>query len=179
MPVRMDRQERGYRFVMTDQTSPAQHVAELVDRARLCMFTTMTEDGRHVSRPMALQDVEFDGDLWFFTYDDSPKVRQIQANPQVNVAFSDQKSSEWTSVSGTATLVHDRDRAEELWGAPLKVWFPDGLDTPGIALIKVHAESAEWWESPSSKVRQLIGAVRAAATGDPDKFPSNNQSTDL
>jgi general stress protein 26 len=39
------------------------HVAELVDRARIGMLTTMTESGKHVSRPMALQDVEFAGDL--------------------------------------------------------------------------------------------------------------------
>ncbi len=38
-------------------------VAELVERATICMLTTMTADGRHLARPMALQDVEFDGDL--------------------------------------------------------------------------------------------------------------------
>ena len=80
-------------------------IAELVDRARLSMLTTMTDDGRHVSRPMALQDVEFDGDLWFCTYDDSHKARQIAAHPQVNVAFSNPKNSEWTSMSGTAEVV--------------------------------------------------------------------------
>lgn len=42
------------------------HVAELVDRAGIGMLTTMTESGKHVSRPMALQEVEFDGDLGFF-----------------------------------------------------------------------------------------------------------------
>jgi general stress protein 26 len=34
------------------------HVAELVDRARIGMLTTMTESGKHVSRPMALREVE-------------------------------------------------------------------------------------------------------------------------
>jgi hypothetical protein len=40
-------------------------------------------------------------------------------------------------------------------------------------------DSAEYWESPSSKVGQLIGAVQAAATGEPDKFPATNRSVDL
>ena len=35
----------------------AWHVAELVDRARIGMLTTMAESGKHVSRH-ALQDVE-------------------------------------------------------------------------------------------------------------------------
>jgi hypothetical protein len=45
--------------------------------------------------------------------------------------------------------------------------------------LQEHVDSAEYWESPSSKVRQLIGAVRAAVTGDPDKFPGTNWSVDL
>ena len=154
-------------------------MAELVDDARISMFTTMTDDGRHVSRPMALQSVEFDGDLWFFAYDDSAKVAQVRSHPQVNVSFADNKGTAWTSVSGVAEVVHDRARMEELWSPPLEVWFPDGLDTEGIALLKVHAETAEWWEASDSKVRRLIGAVRAAVTGDPDKFPSENRTETL
>lgn len=112
-------------------------------------------------------------------YDDSDKVTQIGTNPQVNVAFSDTKNGSWTSVSGTAAVVRDRAQMERLWAAPLEVWFPDGLDTDGIALIKVHADSAEWWESSSSKAVQLVDAVRAAATGDPDKLPGDNAETKL
>jgi Pyridoxamine 5'-phosphate oxidase like len=54
-----------------------------------------------------------------------------------------------------------------------------GLDTERLSLIKVHVDSAEYWESTSSKVRQLIGAARAAATGDPDEFPVTNRSVNL
>jgi general stress protein 26 len=164
---------------MSGQAEEVQHVAELVERARISMLTTMTESGKHVSRPMALQDVEFDGDLWFFCYDDSAKAAQIRSHPEVNVSFANDKQSEWTSLSGKAELVHNRQQAERLWAAPLKVWFLDGLDTKGLSLIKVHVDSAEYWESSSSKVRQLIGAALAAATGDPDKFPATNRSVNL
>ena len=154
-------------------------VAALVDQARSCMLTTMTEDGRHVSRPMGVQEVEFDGDLWFFTLEDTAKVRQLRANPQVNVSFADEKNASWTSLSGRAELVHDRAKAEELWSKPLQVWFSDGLDTPGLALVKVHAETAEYWDAADSKVRRLIGAARAAATGDPEKFPAEQKTVRL
>jgi general stress protein 26 len=137
-------------------------VTELIRDGRICMFTTMTPDGRHVSRPMGLQEVEFDGDLWFFSYDDSPKVAEIRANPQVNVAFAT-KSNAWVSVSGRAEVVHDRAKAAQLWSAPLKVWFPDGLDTPGLSLIKVHADSAEYWDSPHGRVVTLIQYAASAA----------------
>lgn len=156
-----------------------QHVAKLVDDARISMLTTMTADGRHVSRPMALQEVEFDGDLWFFCDDRSAKAGEIRANPSVNVSFSDPKNTSWTSVSGTAEIVHDRAQAERLWSKALEVWFPDGLETPGVALIKVHAETAEYWDAADSKVRRLIGAARAMATSDPDKFPAENETVTL
>jgi general stress protein 26 len=87
---------------MNSHAEQVQHVAELVDRARIGMLTTMTQSGKHVSRPMALQEVEFDGDLWFFCYDDSAKAAQIRSQPEVNVSFANDKQSEWTSLSGKA-----------------------------------------------------------------------------
>jgi general stress protein 26 len=154
-------------------------VAELVERATICMLTTMTADGRHVARPMALQEVEFDGDLWFFAASDSATVDQVRSNPQVNVSFSNDKQSEWTSIAGVAEVVDDRAKAEQLWSPALKVWFPDGVETPELILIKVHADSAEYWSSPSSKLVRLIGGIRAAVTRDPDKFPAENEEVTL
>ncbi len=139
---------------------------KLVKDARIGMLTTMTADGKHVSRPMAVQDVEFDGDLWFFTYADSDLVAQVRTHPQVNVSFSDAKQNAWTSIAGAAVRTDDPAKAKELWNPMLKAWFPDGLDTPNLTLVKVHAESAEYWDSAhSSNVLTLIGMAKAAVTG--------------
>lgn len=154
-------------------------VVDLVSRAQSAMLTTMTPEGDHVSRPMAVQETEFDGDLWFFTYDDSDKVRQIQAQPKVNVSLSNDKRSEWTSIAGTAEVVHDRAKAEQLWSKPLETWFPDGLDTPGLTLLKVHGETAEYWDAATSKVKQLLGMHRAIQRDNPDEFPADNRTVDL
>jgi general stress protein 26 len=141
-------------------------VKDLVKDAKICMLTTMTADGRHVSRPMAVQDVEFDGDLWFFTYSDSDLVEQIATHPQVNVSFSDAKHNAWTSIAGAAVRTDDPAKAKELWSPMLKAWFPDGLDTPNLTLVKVHAETAEYWDAAhSSNVLTLIGMAKAAVTG--------------
>ncbi|MEU4691147.1 pyridoxamine 5'-phosphate oxidase family protein [Actinoplanes sp. NPDC023714] len=151
---------------MTDEQAQRDKVREIVKEARICMVTTMTEDGRHVSRPMALQDVEFDGDLWFFTYSDSDLVEQIGRHPQVNVAFSDTKQNNWVSIAGAATRVEDRAKAEELWNPALKAWFPDGLETPNLTLVKVTGETAEYWAAAhSSKVITMLGYAKAAVTG--------------
>ncbi|MEO3769390.1 pyridoxamine 5'-phosphate oxidase family protein [Micromonospora sp. B9E7] len=152
-------------------------ITELARAARICMLTTISLDGRQVSRPMGLQEVEFDGDLWFFAYTDSAKVRQLRVNPEVNVAFSDQKHHTWVSISGTATEGFDRARAERLWSPLLKAWFPGGLDTPGLTLIKVHATSAEYWDSPGGAVVDLLGYAKAAVTGRPPKAGENHEVT--
>src|SRR5690606_26012306 len=60
-----DRQED----TMTDEGT--RKIAELVTDARIAMFTTVDPGGHLVSRPMGLQEVEFDGDLWFFADDRS------------------------------------------------------------------------------------------------------------
>ncbi|MGN9890852.1 pyridoxamine 5'-phosphate oxidase family protein [Micromonospora sp. L31] len=162
----------------SDPTSAAdarRRVTELIRQARICMLTTIGVDGRMVSRPMGLQEAEFDGDLWFFAYADSPKVRQIRVNPEVNVAFSDQRHDAWVSVSGTAQESYDRAKAEQVWNPLLKTWFPDGLDTPGLTLIKVHANSAEYWDSPGGAVVNLLGFARAAVTGRPPKAGENHE----
>jgi general stress protein 26 len=46
------------------------------------MLTTVTESGKHVSRPMALQEVEFDRALWFFCYDDSARQCRYARSPK-------------------------------------------------------------------------------------------------
>ena len=153
---------------MAEKTEQEQRetVKQLVKDARIAMLTTMTGDGRHVSRPMALQDVEFDGDLWFFTYADSDLISQVTANPQVNVSFSDAKQHAWVSIAGAASRVDDRAKAEELWNPLLKAWFPDGLETPNLTLIKVTGQTAEYWASAhSSRVVTMLGYAKAAVTG--------------
>ena len=141
-------------------------VAELVKDQRLAMLTTRDPFGTLISRPMALQEVEFDGDLWFFAYGNSDLVEQVALNPQVNVAFSDTKQNNWISISGTAERTDNRAKAEELWNPLLKAWFPDGLETPELTLVKVHAHSAEYWEAAhSSRVITLLGYAKAAVTG--------------
>ena len=164
---------------MTDTTPTQHHVAELVSDAKVAMLTTTTPDGRNVSRPMALQEAEFDGDLWFFAYDDSAKARQISAHEQVNVAFADTKGHTWTSLAGRATIVHDRTKAEDLWAKPLQAWFPNGLETGGLCLIRVEADSAEYWEGPSSTVAYVAQTVRAAVTRNPDRDPIENDTVQL
>ncbi|MEY2847656.1 MAG: hypothetical protein RI885_321 [Actinomycetota bacterium] len=138
-------------------------VTTLVKAARIGFLTTVNASGQLVSRPLATQEVEFDGDLWFFTQDPSDKTAEIRANDQVNAAFESGKG--YLSISGTATVVHDRSKIDELWSKSVEAWFPEGKDDDSVALIKVHAETAEYWSTDDPKPLVLLKVAKAAVTG--------------
>jgi general stress protein 26 len=140
-----------------------EQIDKLITGSRIGVLTTMTEDGRLVSRPLATVDAEFDGDVWFFVSDDSEKVHQIQHDSHVNVSF--QSGTGYLSLSGRAQLVHDRAKVDEYWNTAAQAWFTDGKDDPHIALLKVNAESAEYWATTDAKPVALLKYAKAAVTG--------------
>ena len=140
-------------------------MGEMIKDIRFAMLTTAMPDGTLRSRPMATQQAEFDGDLWFFTGQSTAKVDEIQQDQHVNISYANPDDNRYVSVSGRARLVRDQQKMKELWNPMFKAWFPDGLDDPDLVLLKVDVTQAEYWDSPSSKMVQLAGLVKALATG--------------
>lgn len=141
-------------------------IQELTEGIDFCMLTTM-DGGVLRSRPMSTQDFEFDGELWFFTSDNTHKIDEIEKDNRVNVAYSKPDDNVYLSVSGRVEVVKDRAKMEELWNPILKAWFPEGLEDPHLCLLKIPVEQAEYWDSPSSTIVQLYGFVKAVVTGEP------------
>jgi general stress protein 26 len=134
---------------------------------RVAMMTTALPDGSLRSRPMATQDAESDGDLWFFTQAETPKVDEVQRHEQVNLSYAKPDDNLYVSVSGVGELVFDRAKMQELWKPFLKAWFPQGLDDPQLALLRVRVESAEYWDAPSGKMVQVVAMAKALVGGAP------------
>lgn len=155
----------------TDET---RKVAELVDGIRIAMLTTRDGD-RLVSRPLATQDVEFDGDVWFVTERSAPWVGQLETQPEVNVAYAG--SSTWVSLSGTAKVVDDVERLKEYWNTFTGAWLEGGPENPENVLVHVEAHSAEYWDTPGSKVTQVVNLVKAKATG--ERYQADSGVVDL
>jgi len=153
-----------------DHKSEIAKLAEMMKGIRFAMLTTVEEDGSLHSRPMAVQDVEFDGDLWFFTLAHSPKVDEADHHHQVNVAFSDSDKSKYISASGMARLVRDKSKIEEFWKPIYKTFFPKGLEDPELALLKIEVEKAEYWDAPGNVVGRAFNFARAYLAKDPSKL---------
>jgi general stress protein 26 len=140
-------------------------LAELIKGIKIAMMATVDVDGTIHSRPMATQEHEFDGELWFFTSATSHKVDEVQRNHQICLAYADPSDQRYVSVSGAAELVRDRNKAQEYWNPVYKTWFPKGLDDPDLALLRVTVQKAEYWDTPSGTMVQLAGFVQSVVTG--------------
>lgn len=136
----------------------------LTEKIDFAMLTTIA-GGKFRSRPMSTQEFDEDGNLWFFTSDQTHKVEEIEADNRVSVAYSKPDDNVYVSVFGRAEINKDRAKIEELWNPILKAWFPEGLDDPTLCLLKISVEEAEYWDSPNSTLVQIAGFVKALVTG--------------
>ena len=142
-------------------------LSDLIKDIRFAMLTTVAADGSLRSRPMATQNPVFEnGEVWFFTADDSPKTAEIAGEHEVNLAYAEPKDQRYVSLSGTASLVRDPDRAKRMWNADVKPWFPGGLDDPHLCLLRVRVHGAEFWDAPGGRMASLFARAKASMTGE-------------
>ncbi|MCM2473013.1 pyridoxamine 5'-phosphate oxidase family protein [Rhizobium sp. CG5] len=131
-------------------------LATKMKKIDFCMMLTKADAGTIASRPMSNNgDVDYDGDSFFFSYQDTDKVRQITADPTVSLTFTAPpsllgKPGIFVAVEGKASLIADRAVFEAHWVSDLDRWFPQGIATPGVVLIKVHAETVQYWDGEDS-----------------------------
>lgn len=166
--------------MMKNAVSPAKKLEELyslVEGIDIAMLTTRNFDGTLVSRPMATQEKRPRVDFWFVTSTETHKVDELLAQPEVNLAYYNNKSREWVSVSGTARLVSDRDLIRTLYKPDWKAWFGDeggnrngGPNDPRLVLIEVEAHEATYLKSNQPRAVQLFKVAKALITGTPPKI---------
>lgn len=144
----------------------------LIEGIEIAMFTTRRPDGRLVSRPMATQTQAEGRDLWFVTDVESNKLDELGFDPQVNLAYYKDRTREWVSISGTASITQDRHLIHELYRKDWKAWFGDeggarngGPDDPRLALIFVDVESVVYLKVDKPKPMVLFEVARAMVTG--------------
>ena len=108
--------------------------------------------GRIRTRPMSNnRDVAFDGDSFFFTYEETETVRDIAADPHVGLSYQSRSGilgqrPFFAAIEGEAELIRDKALFEAHWTSDLDRWFPQGIDSPNLVLIKVHAGHAHYWD---------------------------------
>ena len=142
---------------MADMT--LKDIAEKMKGIDIAILSTHSADGEIAARPMSNNgDVEYDGDSYFFTMEDAHCVSDIQRNAKVGLGYSIEggifSDGVYVAVEGEAQLIRDKAAFRQHWVSDLDEWFEQGIDTPGIVLIKVHAHRIKCWNGyESTEVR--------------------------
>ena len=136
----------------------------LIDDIKIAMMTTRRADGHLESRAMANQKRADGADLWFVTAEGSEKLRDIEHDPHVNLAFYKSGSYEWLSASGVARISNDRAKIRELYEPDWKAWFgQEGdpchgtADDPRIVLIGIDVHAAVCLGEQFLGIRAIFG----------------------
>ena len=145
---------------------------ELVADIEIAMMTTRRADGHLESRAMATQRRASGADLWFVTCEGTGKLRDLEGDPHVNLSYYKDRTREWISVSGLATISRDRAKIQELYAPDWKMWFPDNgdprhgtPDDPRLVLIGVSIHAAVFLEVNKPQPVILFEMVKGWVTG--------------
>ena len=153
-------------------TSELDKFYSMVDNIEIAMMTTRRSDGHLESRAMATQKRVAGADLWFVTTEGTGKLRDIEADPHVNLAYYKDRTREWISVSGIASISRDRRKIHDLYAADWKAWFPEEgdprhgtPDDPRMVLIGVDIHAAVFMEVNKPQPVVLYEVVKGWLTG--------------
>lgn len=139
---------------------------EMATDIQFCMFCTIGYTGTISSRPMTTNEVDEEGNIWFFTNKLSEVSIEADQKNDVCLAYACPSKNDYLSVTGIASIVLDKSKIKELWKDIYKVWFPEGINDPELALIKVTPSNAEYWDSSSNKMVILFSMLKAKLKGE-------------
>lgn len=141
-------------------------IKQIIDKAESCFFTTaIAVAGSCGTRPMGVQKVDEQGNLWFLSANDSHKNQEIAINPDVILHFQGSAHSDFLVLKGQASVSRDQDKIEELWQPIFKTWFTEGEKDPRISVVKVTPTEGYYWDTKHGFAVAGIKMALGALTG--------------
>ncbi|PWY94724.1 blue light-inducible protein Bli-3 [Aspergillus sclerotioniger CBS 115572] len=152
-------------------------LSTFINEQKFGMLTTKSsEDDLLTSRCMALAGQEnASTTLIFHTNLFSHKTMDLTVHPtETNMSFLDPISGSWASISGTATIVADKETVGKYYSPALSAWLGDlgdgvhdgGPGDPRIGVIKLEAKTAVYAVSRKGILGRAVETVKSVASGD-------------
>lgn len=143
--------------------SAIEKIKSIAENAGTCFFSTNVKAETN-SRPMALQEVDENGNLWFLSDVTSDKNKDIEKDPEVELYFINNSKYEYVFIKGKASITQDKALIDKYWTNFANAWF-DGKNDPNVSLIKVAATDGYYYETKENKLVAMTKMLFAAATG--------------
>ena len=147
-----------------DQQEGLRKLRELA-KNEICLFCTFEVENHITVRPMGTQDIDEEGNIWFFSRNDSEKNMQIEVDHRVQLLYSNPSRQNYLSVEGIAIVLRDSEKIREIWKPIAKAWFSEGKDDPSLTLIKVIPDQAHYWDTKNGKMVSFLKIIAASITG--------------
>lgn len=147
------------------RTAAVDKIRAIATSAGVGFLGTCGDDASVRFDPMALQDVDALGVVWFLSARSSEKNRRISRNPRVHLLISNPAKSEYLSLTGTASISDSLALREQCWSPFAKTWFPRGVHDPELTVIAVRIEDGHYWDAPHGKAVSWLLMAVGAVTG--------------
>ena len=125
-------------------------VSKAIAGIDIAMLSTRAANGYVAARPMSNNgDVKYNGDNYFFAFEDSNTIQDIKREPKIGLSFVGSKnllsSRAYVSIEANAELIRDKALFRQHWNKDIEAWADKGIDTSGLILIKAHAVRIHLW----------------------------------
>ena len=136
-------------------SSEKQRIVEIIKEIEPAYLATCEGDQPRV-RPVS-PIVEPDMSIWVGTRSTSRKVKQIEQNPKVCLAFvqppHSAKGQKVAIVIGEAKKISNLEEKKRFWRLWTQVYpvfdlsrvYPDGPESNDFCLLKIVVKEIEWW----------------------------------
>lgn len=162
--INQQQEEDNYKNLRGEEA--IKKIKELTGKAPSCFFCTEIETGKpFMTRPMSVQQVDDEGNLWFLSSNDSDKNYEVQSDSKVQLLFQGSSYSDFLNLYGKATITEDKEKIKELWQPILKTWFTGGVEDSRISVIKVTPEEGYYWDTKHNMAIGLIKRMAGAIVG--------------
>jgi general stress protein 26 len=140
-------------------------VWKLMEKIDVCML--VSRDGEKMrGRPMSSHPQRDVNAVYFLTDARGHKDEEVSADEHVCLVFQEPDRGKYLSVTGRARVSNNRDLIRDLWDTDAEARW-SGADDPGVRVIEVTPQDAQFWEGPHGVVATFQMVVAAATSAPP------------
>ncbi|WP_439500160.1 pyridoxamine 5'-phosphate oxidase family protein [Bosea sp. (in: a-proteobacteria)] len=146
----------------------------MIEEIGICMLVTHDGSGDQLrARPMSAHAARDEDAIYFLTDIRNHKDDEVEINDNVCLTFAENDDYRYVSVTGTANMLDDRRKIDELWSTAAKAFW-ESKDDPNIRVLRVRPAMAEFWDNPG-KIVTTVKMAAAAVTGSKPNLGENRK----